>query len=89
MAIVLPRMARISGPSSGRSVNTRSRPFSCNVTVPDTIRPGREISRMMANAVTLFPHPLSPTTPIVSPRGTSRVTPSTARTTPSSKKNWA
>ena len=43
--------------------------------------------RIMERAKTLFPHPLSPTTPSVSPRARSNETPSTARTTPSSRKN--
>ena len=37
----------------------------------------------MENAVTDFPHPVSPTSPIVSPRRMVKVTPSRALTTPS------
>ena len=42
----------------------------------------------MERAVTLLPQPLSPTTHRVSPRRTLRSTPSTAFTTPSSRKKW-
>ena len=40
-------------------------------------------SRISSRAVVDFPHPLSPTSPNVSPRSTSNVTPSTACTAPS------
>ena len=53
---------------------------------PATIRPGDDTKRNVEKAVTLFPHPLSPTIPTVLPRGISIVTPSTARTVPSSRK---
>ena len=53
------------------------------------MRPGGVgISRMMLSAVTLLPHPDSPTTPRVSPLLMWRSMPSTARTTPSSVKKW-
>jgi len=48
------------------------------------ILPGIPTSRIMDRDVTLFPHPDSPTRPRTSPRYTSRSTPSTALTTPSS-----
>jgi hypothetical protein len=38
----------------------------------------------MLSAVTLLPQPDSPTTPTIWPRPTSKLTPSTARNTPSS-----
>jgi len=38
---------------------------------------------MMLSAVTLFPHPVSPTRPNVSPRRISKVMPSSAWTVPS------
>src|SRR5512133_1771049 len=41
------------------------------------------MSRSIVIAVTLFPHPDSPTRPRVSPRRTSNETPSTARVSPS------
>src|SRR3972149_8265648 len=47
---------------------------------------GWGMSRMMLSAVTLLPHPDSPTTPSVSPLSMWRLTPSTARITPSSVK---
>src|SRR2546423_14962929 len=40
--------------------------------------------RRIERAVTLFPHPLSPTIPSVTPSATSKLTPSTAFTSPSS-----
>ena len=43
---------------------------------------------MIERAVTLLPEPDSPTMPSVSPAATVKLTPSTARTTPSSVKNW-
>ena len=39
-------------------------------------------------AVTLLPEPDSPTIPSTSPRASSKLTPSTARTIPSSVANW-
>jgi hypothetical protein len=44
------------------------------------------MSFMIDSAVTVFPHPDSPTMPSVSPLSMWRSTPSTARTTPSSVK---
>src|SRR5215471_16553323 len=46
------------------------------------------MSRRMDSAVTLFPEPLSPTSPKVSPRAIARLTPLMACTTPSSVKKW-
>src|SRR5688500_9855138 len=48
------------------------------------MRPGAGIMRRTECAVTDLPQPLSPTTPRTSPRRTVRLTPSTARTMPSS-----
>lgn len=42
------------------------------------------MSHMMESAVTLLPHPLSPTTANVLPAGMVNDTPSTARETPAS-----
>src|SRR5262245_32722828 len=53
---------------------------------PPTIRPGDETSRITDMAITLLPHPLSPTSPSVLPRGIVSDTSSTALTTPSSVK---
>src|SRR5689334_18335736 len=44
-------------------------------------------SRMIESAVTLLPQPDSPTSPTVSPSATSKLTPLTARTSPSLVKN--
>ncbi len=55
-----------------------------NRDLPSTIRPGRSTILRIDRAVTLFPHPLSPTTPSVAPALMSKLTPSTARTVPSS-----
>src|SRR3989442_14284715 len=51
---------------------------------PSTIRPGRSTILRRDRAVTLLPHPLSPTIPSVAPGVTSKLTPSTAFTNPSS-----
>ena len=49
---------------------------------PGSMRPGGRTRRRMDSAVTLLPHPDSPTTPTVSPAWTVNDTPSTARATP-------
>src|SRR5262245_32335662 len=55
---------------------------------PPAMRPGGSgISRSTLSAVTDLPQPDSPTTPRVRPRSTSKDTPSTARTGPSSVRN--
>src|SRR5262245_63255399 len=51
---------------------------------PSTIRPGRSTILKIDRAVTLLPHPLSPTIPSVAPGFISKSTPSTAFTVPSS-----
>ena len=48
-----------------------------------SILPGGATSRRIESEVTLLPQPDSPTRPNTSPRRTSRLTPSTAVTTPS------
>src|SRR5438552_15392816 len=48
------------------------------------IRPGRSTILKIDRAVTLLPHPLSPTIPSVALGATSKLTPSTALTVPSS-----
>src|SRR5437867_4506862 len=56
---------------------------------PPTIRPGGSgTSLIMDSAVIVFPEPLSPTTPSVSPWCIRKLTPSTALTTPSRVKKW-
>jgi hypothetical protein len=59
--------------SSSNSVSSRR-------TEPLTVTPRLGSSPMMASEVTLFPHPDSPTSPTVEPAGTSKLSPSTART---------
>src|SRR5688572_26055998 len=55
-------------------------------TSPPAMRPGGcGTSPMIESAVTLFPHPDSPTMPSVRPRSSVRSTPSTARTSPRSE----
>ena len=49
---------------------------------PDSITPGAATSRRIDIAVTLFPQPLSPTSPSVRPRSIDSDTPSTAGTRP-------
>src|SRR5215467_11721191 len=53
---------------------------------PPTMRPGCSTMRRIDCAVTLLPHPLSPTMPSVLPGITSKVAPSTALVVPSSWK---
>ena len=74
-AISAPRIVRISWPfgaSFARST-TRSAPAPPSVArrrnwiSPSTILPGRSTMPMMDLAVTLLPHPLSPTMPRVTP----------------------
>src|SRR5438477_6962468 len=76
MAISAPRRARISSLSSV----TRSLPSK--TMRPDAISPGCSIRRMMLSAVTLFPHPDSPTRPMIWPGWIAKETPSTARASP-------
>src|SRR5262245_22028799 len=79
MAISLARMPFIASGGSG----TRSRPR--HRIWPATMRPGGiGTSFKIDMAVTVLPHPDSPTTPKVSPLATVRSTPSTACTMPSS-----
>jgi hypothetical protein len=61
----------------------RSRPSKR--TSPSTTSPGGDrIKRVIDSPVTVLPLPDSPTRQTVSPRATSKLTPSTARTVPSS-----
>jgi hypothetical protein len=55
---------------------------------PTTLPGGSATSRRTESAVTLLPHPDSPTTPKVSPLRTVQETPSTARTMPAPVKKW-
>jgi hypothetical protein len=57
--------------------------FGLDSEFPATIRLGT-IKRKMESAVTLLPHPDSPTMPSVRPASIEKLTPSTARTIPSS-----
>ena len=72
-------------PSSCSPAVTRSRPP--NTALPEVIRAEESRMRSRANAVTDLPEPLSPTTPTVSPRWTSKLTWSSARTTPPRVRN--
>ena len=78
IAISLPR-------TSARSLServVRSRP-SQSTSPPTIFAGGFGIRPMIESAVTDFPQPDSPTIPSVRPTSTSKVMPSTARTTPS------
>src|SRR5438874_11925840 len=55
---------------------------------PETILPGSGIRRSTESAVTDLPHQDSPTMPSVSPLLTTKLTPSTALTTPPEVKKW-
>ena len=68
MPICLPRMARIS---SSASVSMR---WPCNQISPDTRRPGASSRPMMADPVSDFPAPDSPTRPRISPAARSKLT---------------
>src|ERR1700733_8130048 len=54
---------------------------------PPVMRPGGSINCRIARIVTLLPQPLSPTMPTTWLGNTSKLTPSTARTVPSSMRN--
>src|SRR5262245_41220116 len=69
MAMPRPRTRCIAGSGSAR----RSWPWKR--TVPPVMRPGWRRRRRIARAVTLLPHPDSPTSPTTSPGPTSRSTP--------------
>ncbi len=75
-----PRTSRMADKASGR----RSRPSSS--TRPAATRPGGGTSRITESESTDLPQPLSPTTPSVRPRGTERLTPSTAGTSPAEER---
>src|SRR2546421_4993863 len=76
MAISAPRMARIA------SVSSLTRSFPSKMMRPAAISPGCSTSRMMLSAVTLLPHPDSPTRPMIWPGRMANETPSTARASP-------
>src|SRR2546421_5154003 len=76
MAISAPRMARIA------SVSSLTRSFPSKTMRPAAISPGCSINRMMLSAVTLLPHPDSPTRPMIWPGWIVKDTPSTARASP-------
>src|SRR5882672_4747606 len=86
-AISPPRMSRMVAPRGGswaRSTTSESRRKRIS---PEVMRPGRSTSCRIARMVTLLPQPLSPTTPSTWPGMTSKLVPSTARTSPSSRAN--
>src|ERR1700733_1006817 len=86
-AISAPRRARIWRPRGGRRTRSIcSVPWRYRIS-PLVMRPGGSISCRIARIVTLFPQPLSPTIPTTWPGNTSKLTPSTARTMPSSSGN--
>src|SRR5262249_31801902 len=77
--ILLPRSSRSCAAGRPR------RSVPSNRTAPPAMRPGGWGTRpMMLWAVTLLPQPLSPTTPRVRPAKSVKLTPSTARNSPSS-----
>ena len=78
MPIRLPRIARIAAGVQRQQL----RAVEADAARDDAARAGGT-SRMIDSAVTDLPHPLSPTTPSVSPRSSDSDTPSTALTTPS------
>src|ERR1700730_708533 len=82
MAISAPRMARIS------SVSSLTRSLPSKKMLPAAISPGCSISRMMLSAVTLLPHPDSPTRPMIWPGWIAKEIPSTARANPARVRNW-
>src|SRR5438128_1560719 len=82
MAIRAPRTRRIA------SASLASRSSPSKSTRPAATRPGGGTSRMMDSEVTLFPQPLSPTSPRTSPRSMAKLTPSTARSTPCAVAKW-
>ena len=73
IAMRLPRIARISVSLSWR----RSSPWN-SADPPMTLPGGVGMRRMIERAVTLFPHPLSPTSPMKPPSFRSKLIPSTA-----------
>ncbi|PYN54785.1 MAG: hypothetical protein DMD94_13900 [Candidatus Rokuibacteriota bacterium] len=86
-AISAPRIARMTGPFASSAVRSAAAaPSFVNRIRPPTMRPGGSTICKMARTVTLLPQPLSPTIPTTWPGPTSKLTPSTARTTPSSRK---
>src|SRR5579863_4492715 len=83
-AISAPRKSRIRRARGDRRVSSID-VVACRYRIsPLVICPGGSISCRTARIVTLFPQPLSPTMPTTSPGKTSKLTPSTARTMPSS-----
>src|SRR6266850_4978060 len=91
-AISAPRIDRISGPFGASFVKSTIWRSPAPPSVagrrkrisPSTIRPGRSTILRIDLAVTLLPHPLSPTMPSVLAGYRSKLTPSTAFTVPSS-----
>src|SRR5436190_12261444 len=73
-----PRTARM------RAGGSLSRSSPSKRISPAAMRPGRETSPMIESAVTLLPHPDSPTSPSVRPGSSVKLTPSTAWIVPAS-----
>ena len=89
IAISLPRISRRVLPLTGSFAMSTVSPLRCRAISPASIRPGGEgIRRRMLCAVTLLPQPLSPMTPTTCCLSTVKLTPLTARTTPSSVWKW-
>src|SRR5438552_697278 len=82
MAMRAPRTRRMASASLARRSSPSKR------TRPAATRPGGGTSRMIDSDVTLLPQPLSPTSPSTSPRSIEKLTPSTARSTPSPVSKW-
>src|SRR5687767_14175171 len=82
IAMRAPRTLRISFSGSW----TRSEPS--NRIRPPTTRPGGSTRPRIEKPVTVLPQPDSPTRPSTSPGRTSKLTPSTARTTPARVMKW-
>src|SRR6185503_16322680 len=82
IAMRAPRMRRISSSLSFR------RSVPSKKIRPPTMRPGGSTRPRIENPVTVLPQPDSPTRPSTSPGRTSKLTPSTARTTPARVKKW-
>ena len=79
---IAPPRSRRNAPADARDTSSPR-----NRTHPPVIRPARSSSRMIANDVTDFPDPLSPTIPSVPPASSTRLIPCSASTTPCRVRN--
>ncbi len=82
MAILLPRMARISSSDNSNKLNSSS------ITCPLTTELLLSSKRISDNAVTDLPEPDSPTIPMVSPLARVKLIPLTASNKPFAVLNW-